>query len=97
MHVLGLGNVNAAVHDFSYLACHSQKQKLQQGSGTNAEPPAGQQVAKVIRHFPQNQPVADNEGQAKPRLSKAILGGVSVRVLADINFMYHDVVIQLLP
>ncbi|KAB1223397.1 Pre-rRNA-processing protein esf2 [Morella rubra] len=53
-----------------------KKQKLQQGSGTNAEPPAGQQVAKVIRHFPQNQPVADNEGQAKPRLSKAILGGV---------------------
>ncbi|KAG2714695.1 hypothetical protein I3760_03G039800 [Carya illinoinensis] len=53
-----------------------KKQKLKQGVGMNSELPVSQRVAKVIRHFPQKQPVADNGGRAKPQLSKDILGGV---------------------
>lgn len=60
-----------------FVIWHLQKQKLKQGAGMNSELPVSQQVAKVIRHFPQKQPVADNAGQAKPQLSKDILGGVS--------------------
>lgn len=48
----------------------------------NSELPVSQQqVRKVIRQFPQKQPVADNAGQAKPRLSMDVLAGVSICLL----------------
>lgn len=56
---------------------HPQKRKVQQELGVNSDLPVSQQAAKVIRHFPQKQPVANNAGQAKPRLSKDTLAGVS--------------------
>lgn len=62
---------------FTYLLS-SQKQKVQKESGTDSELSVGQQPTKVIRQFPQKQPVADNITQSKPRLSKDILAGVSV-------------------
>lgn len=53
-----------------------KKRKVQQESGMNSELPVSQQqVRKVIRQFPQKQPVADNAGQAKPRLSMDVLAG----------------------
>lgn len=53
-----------------------KKRKVQQELGVNSDLPVSQQAAKVIRHFPQKQPVANNAGQAKPRLSKDTLAGV---------------------
>ncbi|PON64350.1 Splicing factor-like protein [Parasponia andersonii] len=53
-----------------------KKQKLQQESGTNADLPVSQQASKVVRKFPQKQPVLDNAAESKPRLSKDILAGV---------------------
>lgn len=49
----------------------SQKQKVE-GEESDSAP----LEAKVIRQFPQNQPVADG-GQNKPRLSKDLLAGVT--------------------
>lgn len=54
-----------------------QKRELQEGSDKSPEQPVSQPVAKVIRQFPQKQPVAENAAQSKPRLSKDILAGVS--------------------
>jgi ESF2/ABP1 family protein len=54
----------------------------------NSELPVSQQVRKVIRQFPQKQPVADNAGQAKPRLSMDVLAGVSVSLL-PISFYFN--------
>ncbi|KAK4603482.1 hypothetical protein RGQ29_012129 [Quercus rubra] len=53
-----------------------KKRKVQQELGVNSDLPVSQQAAKVIRHFPQKQPVANNAGQAKSRLSKDTLAGV---------------------
>nr|XP_023912386.1 pre-rRNA-processing protein ESF2 isoform X2 [Quercus suber] len=53
-----------------------KKLKVQQELGVNSDLPVSQQAAKVIRHFPQKQPVANNAGQTKPRLSKDTLAGV---------------------
>ncbi|KAJ4729333.1 pre-rRNA-processing protein ESF2 [Melia azedarach] len=53
-----------------------KKQKVQEESQTHSEQPGSQQVKKVIRQFPQKQPVTDNATQARPRLSKDILAGV---------------------
>ncbi|KAF8399807.1 hypothetical protein HHK36_015678 [Tetracentron sinense] len=53
-----------------------KKQKIQQESGTNSEPPVDQQEPKIVRQFLQTRPVADNVAQSKPRLSKDILAGV---------------------
>ncbi|KAL4653281.1 hypothetical protein ACB092_01G291800 [Castanea dentata] len=53
-----------------------KKRKVQQELGVNSDLPVSQQAAKVIRHFPQKQPVANNAGQTKPRLSKDTLAGV---------------------
>ncbi|KDO49009.1 hypothetical protein CISIN_1g0443012mg, partial [Citrus sinensis] len=52
------------------------KQKVQQESQTHPELPGSEQVTKVIRHFPQKQPVTDNAAPSKSRLSKDILAGV---------------------
>lgn len=65
-----------------------QKQKLQQESGTNADHPVSQQMSKVVRKFPQKQPVAYNAAENKPRLSKDILAGVSISFLVC-NNMFH--------
>lgn len=54
----------------------------------NSEVPVSQQVRKVIRQFPQKQPVADNAGQAKPRLSMDVLAGVSV-ILLTFSFILN--------
>ncbi|XVF13999.1 hypothetical protein REPUB_Repub09cG0018900 [Reevesia pubescens] len=51
-----------------------KKQKVQQQSGTDSEPPVSQK--KVIRQFPQKKPVAVDTSQNKPRLSKDILSGI---------------------
>ncbi|XP_022739773.1 pre-rRNA-processing protein ESF2, partial [Durio zibethinus] len=51
-----------------------KKQKVQQESGTNSEPPGSQK--KVIRQFLQKQPVAADTSRSKPRLSKDILAGI---------------------
>lgn len=53
-----------------------KKQRLQEGSVKSPEQLVSQPVAKVIRQFPQKQPVAKNAAQNKPRLSKDILAGV---------------------
>lgn len=57
----------------------------------NSELPVRQQqVRKVIRQFPQKQPVADNAGQAKPRLSMDVLAGVSVCLLTISFFFFFS-------
>ncbi|XP_059627722.1 pre-rRNA-processing protein ESF2 [Cornus florida] len=53
-----------------------KKRKVQEESGATSEIPSGQQAPKVIRQFRQTQPVADNAGERKRRLSKDILAGV---------------------
>ncbi|KAF8037635.1 hypothetical protein BT93_B0489 [Corymbia citriodora subsp. variegata] len=53
-----------------------KKQELQEGSAKSPEQPVSQPVVKMIRQFPQKQPVAENAAQNKPRLSKDILAGV---------------------
>ncbi|KAK2969755.1 hypothetical protein RJ640_028035 [Escallonia rubra] len=55
----------------------SQKRKLLQESGAASELPGDQQFPKVIRQFPQTQPVVDKARESKPRLSKELLAGVS--------------------
>jgi hypothetical protein len=67
---------------------HPQKQKVQQESVVTSNLPVSQQAAQVIRQFPQKQPVANNAGRAKPRLSKDILAGVSVSLLIENYFIY---------
>lgn len=52
-----------------------KKQKSQQETGTDNEPPVGQ--PKVIRQFPQTKPVKkEDPSQGKPRLSRDILAGI---------------------
>lgn len=53
-----------------------KKQKLQEEEETRADPPVSQQAPKVIRKFPQKQPVSDTTTVSKPRLSKDFLAGV---------------------
>ena len=61
---------------FPHVSDFPQKQKVQQESGTNSEPPVSQK--KVIRQFPQKKPVAVDTSQSKQRVSKDILAGVCV-------------------
>lgn len=53
-----------------------KKQESQEGSVKSPEQWGSQPVVKVIRRFPQKQPVAENAVQNKSRLSKDILAGV---------------------
>ncbi|XP_062105592.1 pre-rRNA-processing protein ESF2 [Humulus lupulus] len=52
-----------------------KKQKLEQEPGADLDLPVSNQALKV-RKFPQKQPVAKNESENKPKLSKDILAGV---------------------
>ncbi|CAK9176452.1 unnamed protein product [Ilex paraguariensis] len=53
-----------------------KKQKVQQELGATSELSNNQQTPKVIRHFPQTRPVADNARETRLRLSKDILARV---------------------
>lgn len=64
-------------------ASRLQKRKVLEESGAAPEGQQ-QQPPKVIRHFPQTRPVADNAAgreSSKRRLSKDILAGVSILFL----------------
>ncbi|GAB4848052.1 hypothetical protein Ancab_002713 [Ancistrocladus abbreviatus] len=50
-----------------------KKQKVQQEPELNHEHPVDQPGFKVIRHFPQKQPVVEKEAQSKPKLSIDLL------------------------
>ncbi|KAK3012819.1 hypothetical protein RJ639_010411, partial [Escallonia herrerae] len=67
-----------------------KKRKLLKESGAASELPGEQQFTKVIRQFPQTQPVVDKARESKPLLSKELLAGVSA-------FLYlvvpHDTVL----
>ncbi|KAF6140247.1 hypothetical protein GIB67_000295 [Kingdonia uniflora] len=52
------------------------KQKVQQDPDMNSEVPVKPQEPKVIRHFPQTRPVADNSSEKRTGLSKDVLAGV---------------------
>ncbi|GMH06803.1 hypothetical protein Nepgr_008643 [Nepenthes gracilis] len=53
-----------------------KKQKVQQGPGMNYEHPMDEQGPKVIRQFPQTQPVSEKETRSKPNISKDLLAEV---------------------
>ncbi|XP_077241359.1 RNA-binding (RRM/RBD/RNP motifs) family protein [Tasmannia lanceolata] len=53
-----------------------KKQKALAGSDSNPSATIVMQQPKVIRHFPQTQPVVGNAAQLKPKLSKDILAGL---------------------
>ncbi|PWA70604.1 pre-rRNA-processing protein ESF2 [Artemisia annua] len=58
------------------LSGNLHKRKMQQANGSTSDIPDDQQVAKVIRHFPQTKPVTDGGDKQKPGLSKSLLTGV---------------------
>ncbi|PKI79132.1 hypothetical protein CRG98_000424 [Punica granatum] len=53
-----------------------KKQKVAQDSGENTEGRAVQLAPKVIRRFPQKQPVKQSTKETKSRLSREVLAGV---------------------
>ncbi|KAF3452741.1 hypothetical protein FNV43_RR03174 [Rhamnella rubrinervis] len=53
-----------------------KRQKHQGATGTNPDQPISEQASRVVRQFPQTQPIADNVAERKPRLSKDVLSGV---------------------
>lgn len=72
-----------------FLILHEQKQKLEQEPGADLDLPVSNQALKV-RKFPQKQPVAKNESENKPKLSKDILAGVSFRYrYSAIYYIFH--------
>lgn len=50
----------------------------------SSEPVVNQKLPKLIRNFPQTQPVADSAVENKQRLSKNILAGVSDKLSYDL-------------
>ena len=67
-----------------------QKQKMREDSEMNSTLDDSQKLPKLIRSFPQTQPVADFAVQNKPRLSTNVLAGVSNNVSFTIKTSSHD-------
>ena len=67
-----------------------QKQEHQRATGTNPDQLVSQQASRVVRQFPQTQPVADNVAERK-RLSKDVLSGVSISLL-EYNHIYFTLI-----
>lgn len=64
--------------------CDLQKQKLREDSEMNSEPAVNQKLPRLIRNFPQTQPVANSAVENKQRLSKNTLAGVSDNLSYDL-------------
>lgn len=73
-------------HTFSWWSViyNWQKQKVGQDLGEKSEDPDTQLAPKVVRQFLQKQPVVEATKEAKSRLSREVLAGVSITLLLTV-------------